>query len=218
MLATYYVVMLPRISHRAERTITRLAARTHPPRPTPLQPRDKRPHYDLRMHRVRYDDEMSQPHDSIYERERELAAWLTGVAKEKKRLYGWTTDDTIDESSIDRATWYRWKKISRPGNMPKAKKLDEFCQSLGLDPSIPYGILGWGQPSKKFQASTAATEPVSELDHRINLLKVALDRPGIRSEEQRELEVQLVRLLAAQRANEDALKAADEALRRHGAA
>lgn len=159
---------------------------------------------------------MSQPHDTLEKREHDMAAWLTSVAREKKRLYGWSTDVTIDNSSIDRATWYRWKRISKPGNMPRPQKLDEFCQSLGLDPEIPYGILGWGRPAStpKF----AESEPESELDRRINLLRIAIDRPGIKVEERRELEVQLARLQAAKQMNDDAMAAADEALKRHGAA
>lgn len=168
-----------------------------------MQPRDKRPHFDLRMLRVRYDGEMSQPHDNIHERERALATWLTDVAKEKKRLYGWTTDDTIDRSSIDRATWYRWKKISKPGNMPRPQKLDEFCESLGLVPEIPYSILGWGRPSQNVKLPEPPAEP--DLDRMIRLIETRLkqDPP---TKERRELELKLVR---ARRAR-DAQRLADE--------
>jgi hypothetical protein len=207
--------MLSTSSHRTERVLDRLSARTRPRKQSPLQPRDKRSQYELRHQYPSYDEPMSQSHDTLEKREQELAAWLTSVAREKKRLYGWSTDDTIDHSSIDRATWYRWKKISKPGNMPRPQKLDEFCQSLGLAPEIPYGILGWGRPATGLQP---VPEPESELDHRIGLLRIAIDRPGIKVEERRELEVQLARLLATKQMNDDAMAAADEALRRHGAA
>lgn len=142
-----------------------------------------------------------------------MAAWLTGVAKEKKRLYQWTTDETIEHSSIDRATWYRWKKIAKYGHMPSAPTLVEFCESLGLDPSVPFQILGY----TRSDVETAAPEPVSDIDQRINLLRIAIDRPGIGREEQRELEVELVRLMAAKRSGEEAIKSADEKLRRRRA-
>jgi len=210
--------MLPTTSHSTERVLDRLAARTRPKRQTPLQPRDKRSQYELRKLHIRYDDEMSQRSDSIEEREKAFATWLSDVAQEKLRLYGWSTDETIERSSIERATWYRWKKISKPGNMPRPLKLDEFCESLGLDPAIPYGILGWGQPAKRFTAPEPEPAPESDLDRRVRLLGIALDRPGIGSDERRELEIQLMRLQAAQQMNDDAIKAADEALKRHGAA
>lgn len=207
--------MLPQTSHRTERVLSRNIAHTRPRRQSPLQPRDKRTHFDLRYSLPRYDEAMSQPHDNLKERERELAAWLVSVAREKKRLYRWSTDDTIDHSSIDRATWYRWKKISIPGNMPKAQTLNEFCESLGLDPAIPYGILGWGQPANR--PAAVDPSPESDIDRRIRLLRIAIDRPGIKREEQRVLETHLVRLLAAKQASDDALTAADDALKRHKA-
>jgi hypothetical protein len=151
-----------------------------------LQPRDKRTQYEIRHIAARYDDDMSQPHDTLEQREAAMAAWLNGVAKEKKRLYGWSTDETIQRSSIDRASWYRWKKISQPGNMPRPQKLDEFCESLGLDPAIPYGILGWGRPAER--QPKAEPEPESEIDRRIRLLRIAIDRPGIEAEERQELD------------------------------
>lgn len=199
--------MLPTTPHRTERVLDRLAARARPKRQTPLQPRDKRSHFEMRRLHVRYDDEMSQAHDNLHDRERDLAAWLTGVAREKKRLYGWTTDDTIDQSPIDRATWYRWKKISKPGNMPRPQKLDEFCERLGLDPTIPYGILGWGQPSKRFESSGPPAEPPPEpaLDRMIRLIETRL-KQSPPAPERRELELRLVR---ARRAR-DVQRLADE--------
>jgi hypothetical protein len=209
--------MLATTSHRTERVLDRLAARARPRRQSPLQPRDKRTQYEIRLVRGRYDDEMSQPHDNLMQRERDMAAWLTAVAREKKRVYGWSTDETIDSSSIDRATWYRWKKISRPGNMPKAPTLVAFCQSLGLDPAEPFRILGY--TTADVEAPTVVLpDPESHIDRRIRLLRIAIDRPGIKPEERQELEVQVVRLLAEKRSMEDAIKAADKALKRHGAA
>lgn len=207
--------MLPTTSHRTERVLDRLAARTRPPRQTPLQPRDKRPHYELRHMQASYDGQMSQAHDTMKHRELEMAAWLTSVAREKKRLYQWTTDETIDHSSIDRATWYRWKKLSKYGHMPSAPTLAEFCESLGLDPSVPFRILGYTR--SEAEAFVPEPDPVSDIDRRIQLLMIAIDRPGIPREEQRELEVRLVRLRAAKEASDEAMDAADEALKRHRA-
>jgi hypothetical protein len=210
--------MTPRVSLRTERVLTRTGARLRPTPQSPLQPRDKRPQYEIRHIAARYDVTMSQAHDTLEEREAQMAAWLTSVAKEKKRLYGWTTEETIERSSIDRASWYRWKRISKPGNTPRPQKLDEFCESLGLDPAIPYGILGWGRPAERRPQPKPEPEPESEIDRRIRLLRIAIDRPGIKPEERQELEVLLVRLLAEQRSMDDAIKATDKALKRHRAA
>ena len=198
--------MLPTTSHRTERVLDRLAVKTRPKRQTPLQPRDKRPHYDLRKLHIRYDGGVSQPSDNLEVRERDFATWLMDVAREKLRLYGWSTDETIERSSIERATWYRWKKISKPGNMPRPQKLDEFCESLGLDPAIPYGILGWGQPAKRLEAP--APPPVQaqpDLDRMIARIEIRLGQKPP-TPERRELELKLVR---ARRAR-DAKRLADE--------
>jgi len=211
--ATYHESMLPKTSLRAERTISRLAARTHPPRPTPLQPRDKRTHYELRHMTPRYDVQMSHSHDKLERREADMSTWLGSVAQEKKRLYGWSTDETIAQSSIDRATWYRWKKISKPGNMPRPQKLDEFCESLGLDPEVPYGILGWGRPSVRVQPPEVPQEPETGIARRKRLIQARLDQQPP-AEERRELEIALVQIEAAERMQDAADAAADKALER----
>jgi len=181
--------MIPTTSHRTERVLERVSARTRPFRQTPLQPRDKLSTFELRHLKRAYARTMSQPHDNLMEREQEFARWLNWVAAEKKRLYGWNTDTTVERSSIERATWYRWKKISKPGNMPRPVNLDEFCKSLGLDPEIPYRILGWGKPSPK---RADLPLPESPLDRQIRLIKAILDR-NPPSEERRRLERAYVR-------------------------
>lgn len=205
-VATYHGHMRPDTSHRHERTLARLADRTRPPtRPlyrTPLQPRDSMTAFERRHLNRAYAREMSQSHDTLAEREREFARWLSWVAGEKKRLYGWKTDQTIERSSIDRATWYRWKKISKPGNMPRPAKLDEFCESLGLDPQSPYQILGWGKPSPK-PADLPEPEPDIDLIIRRIETRLAQSPPAA---ERRELQLKLVR---ARRAR-DAQRLADE--------
>lgn len=196
--------MLPKISHRHERTLVRLKERTRPAGRTPLQPRDKETAFQSRHLKGAYAQLMSQAHDTLMRREAEMAHWLSWVAAEKKRLYGWTTDETIDRSSIDRATWYRWKKIAKPGNMPRPAKLDEFCSSLGLDPETPYQILGWGRPSAK-PIPLPEPEPEVDLDLYIRRIQIRLDQEPPASE-RRELERNLVR---ARRAR-DAQRLADE--------
>jgi hypothetical protein len=156
---------------------------------------------------------MSQAHDTLKRREAEMARWLSWVAAEKKRLYGWTTAETIEHSSIDRSTWYRWKRISNPGWMPKPATLDEFCASLGLDPEVPYQILGWGRPSEKpVQLPESEPVPAESLDRRIHLIEVRLsqDPPA---EERRRLEVLLVR---AKRARALEVERIDEAFEEFG--
>jgi hypothetical protein len=196
--------MLPKSSQRHERTLARLRERTRPAGRTPLQPRDKRTAFESRHLKGEYAHAMSQAHDTLMRREAEMARWLSWVAAEKKRLYGWTTDETIDRSSIDRATWYRWKKIAKPGNMPRPAKLDEFCSSLGLDPETPYQILGWGRPSAK-PIALPAPEPEVDLDLYIRRIQIRLDQDPPAAE-RRELELKIVR---ARRAR-DAQRLADE--------
>lgn len=152
---------------------------------------------------------MSQAHDTLMHREAEFARWLDWVASEKKRLHGWSTARTIDQSSIDRATWYRWKKISKTGNMPRPVNLDQFCQSLGLDPETPYRILGWGKPSSQ-PVELPDSESPAERQMRLIRLRLSQNPP---TKERHELEIALVQLRASERMQADAVSAAEEALR-----
>lgn len=195
--------MVPPITYRTERLLKRTAARRRPESRNQWQARDKKSTYERRHRSGKYARGMSQAHDNMKHRERDFARWLDWVASEKKRDEGWSTEETIGHSSIDRSTWYRWKKISRPGWMPKPATLDEFCSSLNLDPTVPYRILGWGRPSSPRPAPTPPSQPDLDLIIRRIELRLKQDPP---TKERRALELRLVR---ARRAR-DAKKLADE--------
>lgn len=151
------------------------------------------------------------------EREQLFMDWISGVIREFKAK-GWSRERVAEAGDISRNQLYQWEGRGKKGfNMPKPASVKAFCEGLGIPWEVPFRILGWDTASGRRTQPAPDPDPVPDLSSRIRLLRLAIERPGIGREEQRELEIQLARLQAAQRMNEDAIAAADEALKRHKA-
>jgi transcriptional regulator with XRE-family HTH domain len=142
--------------------------------------------------------------------------WVSGVIREFKGK-GWTREQVSAAGKVSRNQLYQWEGRGKKGfSKPTPGKVKEFCEGLDIPWEAPFRILGWDTSATRRKPPQPDT--TSEIERRISMLLVALDLPGISDDERRELDVQLARLQATQRMNEDAIKAADEALKRHGAA
>lgn len=142
--------------------------------------------------------------------------WVGGVIRQFK-TQGWTRERVAEAGDVSRNQLYQWEGRGKKGfSRPHPDKVRTFCEGLGIPWELPFRIMGWDTSGRRH--TPPQPEVKSEIDRRIGLLLVALDLPGISDDERRELDVQLARLRATQRMNEDAIKAADEALKRHGAA
>lgn len=163
---------------------------------------------------------MSSRHDN--ERKLDLfqgqvKAVIAELVAEDKR---WTMTAIAKAGGLSRNQLYAWigKGPQRIKRLPDQQRVQAFYEGIGKSPRSLFVDLGWDATLLAEDSSPPAPEPLTDMELRINLLRLAIDRPGIKVEERRELEVQLARLLAAKQMNDDAMAAADAALRRHGAA
>lgn len=141
--------------------------------------------------------------------------WVSGVIREFK-AQGWPRERVAAAGGVSRNQLYQWEGRGKKGfSKPTPEKVKAFCEGLEIPWEVPFRILGWDTSASR--RKPAQTDTGSEIERRISMLLVALDLPGISDDERRELDVQLARLRAAQRMNQDAIKAADEALKRHRA-
>lgn len=182
------------------------------PRAALQSPPDKSDLRRVRESGERYLLTMSFGDDS--DRDQLFMDWVSGVIREFKGK-GWPRERVAEAGNVSRNQLYQWEGRGKKGfSKPNPAKLKSFCEGLGIPWEVPFRILGWDTSGRRHQEQS----PDADISRRINLLRLAIDNPVIAVEERRELEIQLARLQAAQRMNEDAIKAADEALKRHGAA
>lgn len=152
--------------------------------------------------------------DDAKSRDEIFMDWIGAQIRDLK-AHGVSRTAAAEKGQVSRNQTYEWEGRGQKGfSRPKPETIKTFCVENGLDWKVPFRILGYDTSGRSHEE---LTRPESETDRRVRLLRLAIDRPGIKPEERRELEIQLVRMQAAQRMNEDAIKAADEALRRHKA-
>lgn len=146
-------------------------------------------------------------------REQLFMDWTAGVIREFKSQ-GWTVERVAEAGQISRNQLYQWQGRGKKGfSMPKPATVKTFCDGLDIPWEVPFRILGWDTSVRSTEAKGD-----SEIPRRIRLILVALERPNITPDERRGLELQLARLHATQRLIDDAVRAADEAVRKYGAA
>ena len=146
-----------------------------------------------------------------------IKATIAELIAEDKR---WSMTSIAKAGGMSRNQLYAWigKGPQRIKRLPDQRRVQAFYEGVGKSPRSLFADLGWDASLVAEDSSPPTPEPLTDMELRINLLRLAIDRPGIKVEERRELEVQLARLLAAKQMNDEAMAAADEALRRHGAA
>lgn len=126
-------------------------------------------------------------------------------------------------TGVDSARVSRWRQGQ---NQPTVESLRQVADSLaplvGMDRSSLLAELEV-KAGRRSQAEAQASVPqsagapaVDNIERRIRLIQIALDRPKIKPEERRELEIELVRAQAMKRMNDDAISSMDEVLRKYG--
>ncbi|MFG3340585.1 hypothetical protein [Glycomyces sp. NPDC048151] len=122
---------------------------------------------------------------------------------------------------LSRNQLYAWMGKGSQGikQVPPKERVVRFYKGVRKSWRPIFEKLGWSVVGE-FAEPPPAPEPapLSGIDRRIDLLWLAINRPGIKPEERRELETQMVRLQVAKQMSDDALASADKALKRHGAA
>ena len=153
--------------------------------------------------------------------EAKLATFKREIAREVDGLLAdpaqrWTKTSIADAGGMSRNQLYAWmgtgpQKLKK---LPPAERIVRFYQGIGRPWDRLFRAIGWDPAGHGPPGTAGAGE--SELDRRIGLLRVALDRPGIDAEERRDLEIELVRLEAVKRTSEETISSVDEVLRRYG--
>jgi hypothetical protein len=134
----------------------------------------------------------------------------------------WSRTAIAKAGGLSRNQLYAWMGQGPQSlkQLPPKERVARFYRGVRKSWRAIFETLGWELTGELAEPPPAELEtaPASDIDRRIRLLRLAMERPGIKPDERRELDTQLVRLLAAQQASDDALAAADKALKRHGAA
>lgn len=129
------------------------------------RPRDKKPTRQRKPKERRYVLSMSPGKDNelVPERAEALAAWIEQVFALFKERKSWSKEKVIQKSGVSRSAVFKWKTTAGSRRKPDPDLLDRFCANLHaelpsplLDPSVPYGILGWGRPSSMAGARVEA--------------------------------------------------------------
>lgn len=149
------------------------------------RPRDKAPTLQRKPKEHRYVLTMSPGKDNelVPERAKAFAAWIEQVFALFKEHKSWSKEKVIQKSGVSRSAVFKWKTPGDSRQEPDNKTLDMFCSSLHkelpsplLDPSVPYGILGWGRPSSmagaRIEALSAQTP--TALEGKIRRAKMVL--------------------------------------------
>lgn len=128
----------------------------------------------------------------------------------------WTKTSIADAGGISRNQLYAWMGTGpqRLKELPPAERVIRFYQGVGRPWNHLFRLVGW-DPADYTPPHPPEGEE-SELDRRIRLIRLALDRPNIETGERRELEAELARLQAMRRMSEDTVSSADRVLRRYG--
>lgn len=119
------------------------------------RPKDKTPTRQRKPKERRYVLNMSPGKDNelVPERAQAFAAWIEQVFALFKERKSWSKEKVIQKSGVSRSAVFKWKTPGDSRQEPDRRTLDIFCASLHkelpsplLEPSVPYGILGWGKP------------------------------------------------------------------------
>lgn len=133
----------------------------------------------------------------------------------------WTTTSIAKAGNISRNQLYAWmgQGPQRLKRLPDRERVVAFYRGVKKSEERLFQGVGWEfPPNERVLPRASPPHGLSDpIESKIRLLRLALDRPGIGSDERRELDIQLIRLQAAQQMNDDAIRAADEALKRHKA-
>lgn len=146
------------------------------------------------------------------ERDQIFMEWISQQLRDLKDE-GVSRTEAAMRGSVSRNQTYEWEGRGQKGfSRPKPETIKTWCVANGRDWRVAFRILGYDTSGRSHEELTGTTG----LDRRINLLRTALERPGIDPEERRDLEIELVRLEAVKRTSEDTISSADRVLRRYG--
>lgn len=140
-------------------------------------------------------------------------------------LHGTPNTSVFEEiTGIDSGRVSRWRQGK---HQPTTESLRQIAETLGPRVGVDAAellILLEVKAGRRSEAegqavgvsASQAAPAVDDIDRRIRIIKIALDRPGISVEEREELEIELMRARTMKRMNEDGINSIDKTLRRYG--
>ena len=191
-----YMTYYERMRHVATARAKRKARRG-----TPLtRPHDKDSTYRRRHAHDRYAVHMSSVHDNPVK----LQVFHQVIKETVKELEAdpikrWTRTSIAGAGGLSRNQLYAWmgQGPQKLKQLPPRERVERFYQGVKKPWPPTFKRLGWeamGQGADTSPEPTAkpSSGPASEIDRRIRLLQLASERPGIKPEERRELDRQLM--------------------------
>lgn len=71
-----------------------------------------------------------------------FAAFVRKALDDARATRAWTGTEVSRRTGVSRQTINRWVRGEWASD-PEAKRVVAFCEGLGLDPGVAFGVLGW---------------------------------------------------------------------------
>lgn len=95
-----------------------------------------------------------QVSDTAHGRKIAFAAFVRKALADARATRAWTGTEVARRTGVSRQTINRWVRGEWASD-PEAERVVAFCEGLGLNPAVAFGVLGWDRGSPARPAPTA---------------------------------------------------------------
>ncbi|GAB3143598.1 hypothetical protein GCM10027290_20180 [Micromonospora sonneratiae] len=92
--------------------------------------------------------------DNVHGRKIAFAAFVRKALADARTTRAWTGTEVSRRTGISRQTINRWVRGEWTSD-PEAKRVVAFCEGLGLNPAVAFGVLGWDRTTPARPAPSA---------------------------------------------------------------
>lgn len=92
--------------------------------------------------------------DRAHGRKIAFAAFVRKALADARATRAWTGTEVSRRTGVSRQTINRWVRGEWASD-PEAERVVAFCEGLGLDPTIAFGVLGWDRATSSRPAPSA---------------------------------------------------------------
>ena len=106
--------------------------------------------------------------DSAHGRKNAFAAFVRKALEDARSTRAWTGTEVSRRTGVSRQTINRWVRGEWASD-PEAERVVAFCEGLGLNPTIAFGVLGWDRatPSRPVPSAPPMDPDVEALLRRL---------------------------------------------------
>ncbi|SDY00233.1 Helix-turn-helix [Micromonospora pattaloongensis] len=106
--------------------------------------------------------------DSSAGRKIAFAAFVRKALKDARETRAWTGSEVSRRTGVSRQTVNRWVRGEWASD-PEAERVVAFCEGLGIDPLVAFGVLGWDRtaPARPVPAAPPMDPDVEALLRRL---------------------------------------------------